>query len=276
MIDKYYTCQGQPVYNYILGIILCIGGIISYFPQYWSIIKTKTTKEGVSELSLFLLNVGSACLAANAFILNWTKFQCYYTCAFWLCTSNLLSMIQIIIGWIMVCPLYFIFIRYKIKNSEKRLIHDIGYVSIYVLFILIMIIVGLSEKLYSHDSSKFFTVSAKLLGISSAICSSIVWIPQIVKLLKTKKQGNLSLLMFVMQTPGNAIIIVLQILYYQNWTTWFCYVITLIEQGIIVFILLIFKYYDKENDPDFYIIDSYDYFDELDSIDEIIDTNIQI
>ncbi len=258
-----YSCQGEPVFSYVLGIILCIGGMISYFPQYYSIIKTKKKEPnqeinegpnqpnqepnegGISEVSLLLLNIGSACLAANSFILNWQKFKCYGHCSFWLCSSNLLSMFQIMVGWIMVCPLYLIFIRYKIKHSDRRVIYDIGYISIYIVFILIMVIVGLAEKLSSGDSRLFFDISAKILGIVSAVCSSIVWIPQIIKLLQTGKQGNLSLLMFIMQTPGNAIIIIFQILYHQNWTTWFSYVIGLVEQGTIVVILLVFKWRNR-------------------------------
>jgi len=253
-----YSCQEEPVFTYVLGIILCIGGMVSYFPQYYCLVKTRQNK-GISELSLLLLNIGSACLAANSFILNWGKFECYQHCNFWLCSADLLSILQIMVGWIMVLPLYLIFIRYKIINSERRIIYDLGYVAIYIMFILIMIIVGLSEKLSPGDSRKFFNISAKVLGIISAICSCIVWLPQIIKLIRTKKQGNLSLLMFIIQTPGNAIIIIFQILYHQNWTTWFNYVITLAEQGTIVVILLIIRYKNRRQiDPDFFLINSND------------------
>jgi uncharacterized protein with PQ loop repeat len=245
-----YVCQGEPVFSYVLGILLCIGGMISYFPQYYNLIKTKQ-HQGISEFSLLLLNIGSASLAANSFILNWWKFECYHHCDFWICSANLLSMFQITVGWLMVFPLYMIFVRYKVKNSERKIIYDIAYAAIYILFVLIMIIVGLAEKLSPIDSSIFFVISAKILGIFSAVCSSLVWLPQIIKLLRTKKQGNLSLLMFIMQTPGNAIIIFFQIIYHQNWTTWITYLITLIEQSIIVIILLIFMWRDRNQiDPD--------------------------
>jgi uncharacterized protein with PQ loop repeat len=110
-----------------------------------------------------------------------------------------------------------------------------------------MIIVGVIKKIMITDSNQFFTVSAKILGILSAIFSSIVWIPQIIKLLRTREQGNLSLLMFIMQTPGNAVIILFQVLYRQNWTTWITYVITLAEQSVIVIILIVFTCRDRSN-----------------------------
>ena len=235
-----YSCSVNPVYAYVLGILLCLGGMISYFPQYYALIKSKQHK-GISELSLFILNVGSACLAYNAFVLNWYRFKCYDECSFWICSANLLSMFQIAVGWLMVFPLYLIFLRFKIKNSERRIIYDLIYIFSYVLFVLIMVILGLTEKY--EENNYFFTISAWVLGgIISPICSSVVWIPQIIKLIRTKNQGNLSLGMFLMQTPGNAVTILFQILYHQNITTWGTYVICLVEQSIIVVILLFFRW----------------------------------
>lgn len=240
-----YICQSEPILSIVLGLLICVGGVISYTPQYFNLVKTKQHK-GISEFSLLLLNIGAASLAANSFILNWDKFECYDHCNFWLCSADLLSMFQIMIGWIMVFPLYLIFVRYKIKNSERKIIYDIIYVVIYILFILLMIIVGLTEKLLYQDTTNFFTISAKILGIFSAICSSVVWLPQIIKLIRTKQQGNLSLLMFIIQSPGNLTIIFFQILYHQNWTTWIAYVITLVEQLTIVIILLILMWKNKK------------------------------
>lgn len=238
-----YVCEHTSIPITILGYLLCIGGVVSYIPQYINLITTKQHK-GISELSLLLLNAGCASLAANALILNWYKFECYTHCSFWLCTNDLLSMYQIILGWLVVFPLYLLFVRYKIKNSERKIINDIIYIGIYIIFILVMVIVGLVEKI-SQDNTKFFIITAKILGVLSAIFSSIVWIPQIIKLLKTKQQGNLSLLMFIMQTPGNAVIILFQLLYNQDWTTWISYLITLIEQTTIVIILIVFAIRDR-------------------------------
>ena len=51
---------------------------------------------------------------------------------------------------------------------------------------------------------------AQILGYTSAVCSAVAWLPQIYTLLKTKQIGNLSPLMFALQTPGNVIIIIFQ------------------------------------------------------------------
>ena len=108
-----------------------------------------------------------------------------------------------------------------------------------------MVIVGLVEKLENPNSWNIFSVAAKIFGIIAAVCFSVVWLPQIIQLIKIKEQGTLSLAMFLLQTPGNGIIILFQILYNQDWTTWFPYVITLAEQLTIVIILIVYRCRDR-------------------------------
>ncbi len=261
-----YVCTIVSTLSIVLAILLSIGSFVSYFPQYYNMMKTKLV-DGISESSLFILCTSLTFISANALILNWGKFKCYNHCSFWLCSANLLSVFQILVSWVVVLPMYFIFIRFKIRDSDRRVMRDVQYLFTYIVFVLIMVIVGLVEK--SSNNIYFFEVSAKVLGVLAGLLSSIVWIPQIIELIKTKKQGNLSLLMFILQTPGNGIVIFLQILYKQNWTTWFPYVITLVEQGVIVVIILVLKYRDKKqesfyidndiNDIDSDIINDYDY-----------------
>ncbi len=243
------NCQPEPLYSYILGLCLCVAGIFSYLPQYYSLVKSGQT-DNISEISLLILNIGSATLFANSFILNFSKLDCYDNCSFLLCTANLLPVFQILIGWIVVLPLYLIFVRFKIKNSKKRLISDVRFILTYMVFVLILLIFGLIEKIY-FNNTKFFQIAAYTLGIISALCSCTVWLPQIYKLLKTQESGGLSLLMFCIQTPGNIMIIILQILYRQNWSTWITYLILLLEQGTIVIILIVFKIRENKKNKNY-------------------------
>ena len=239
------VCKGPPTTELVLGIALCVAGTLSYFPQYYSLIKSRQSK-GISELSLFILNLGSACLLANIVILNWFRWQCYSECGFWVCTGNLLPVWQIAVGWIMVVPLYLIFIRFKRLHSERHCAYDLAFLLTYVLFIMLILIVSLAEELSPTDSREFFIVFSKILGIVSAISSCVVWIPQIVKLIRTKNQGSLSLVMFIFQAPGNVIIIVFQaVLAHQDWSTWITYLVCFIEQTMIVIILIVLKCRDR-------------------------------
>jgi len=235
------VCSVEPIFNYILGVLLCLGGIASYIPQYLSIMKNKQAK-GISELSLFILNMSAAFLTANSFILNYDKFHCYDHCNGWLCTGNLLSLFQIAVGWIAVFPLYLLFLRFKVRESENQCLYDLRYMFIYgftLMFIFLFIII---EESVPNLNKNVFLIFAKILGVGSALLSCIVWIPQIVKLIKTKDPGELSLVMFLFQAPGNAVIIILQVLYKQNWTTWITYVFLLAEQGLIVGLIIYFRY----------------------------------
>ena len=109
-------CVVGNISAYVVGTILCVGGLLSYIPQYYNLIKTKQHK-GVSELSLYFLNLSGASLTLNSLIFNWNKFPCYNTCSIWLCTADLLSFYQICINWIAVFPLYLVFLWLKIINS---------------------------------------------------------------------------------------------------------------------------------------------------------------
>jgi uncharacterized protein with PQ loop repeat len=102
------------------------------------------------------------------------------------------------------------------------------------------------EKVYGSQSS-FFYILAEVMGYISAICSAIVWIPQIIELLRLGHRGSLSYKMFLMQAPGNVIIIVFQaVLFKQPVSTWISYVITCIEQTMILVIIGWYWYRDRK------------------------------
>lgn len=245
-------CVSKAAVDQILGALLCVAGACTYVPQYISLIKSKQSK-GISELSLFVLNIGTVALLLNVIILNWSRFACYYSCDFWVCTAYLLPLIQIGVGWLMVLPLYIIFLRFKIGSKrlafredpeQKHWLWYFGYAVTYFLFTLIVMMISVIEEWTRTpvESAKFFAIFGRILGVTSAITSCIVWIPQIVKLIQTKNQGSLSLVMFILQTPGSIVIIIFQaVLFEQNWSTWISYVVLFVQQLTIVIILIVYK-----------------------------------
>jgi cystinosin len=231
----------------LLGILISLGSIISYIPQFYNIIKYKSV-ECISEPSLLLMNLGLMCLSMNSLIFNWK----------YLITKdveNLLPFITIFISWLMVLIYYILFITYKIKKLEKRIISGLSYLFTYILFSLLIIALALGEKM-EHNTS-FFTIYANVLGIASAILNAIVYIPQIYTLIKEKDNGNLSLLMYIMQTPGNVIIIIFQAFIYHAYiSTWITYLIVLIEQSIILFLMIYFYFHPKSSIYEHTILDA--------------------
>jgi len=233
----------------VLGSLICIGNICSYIPQFHKIIKDESVL-GISEMSLVLMNMGMMFLSMNSLIYNWPKFFCHNVS----CILDLFPFYQICISWLMVLIFYIIFIRYKIKNYEKRIISALYYVITYLLFIILVLGLAIGEKV-NNDNTKFFIIYANILGYASAVCNSIVYLPQIYDLYKLKDSGSLSFIMFAMQTPGNIIIIFFQaFLFKQYVSTWITYVITLIEQ-LIILIMIIYYHFKNKNRSDFYEIE---------------------
>ena len=223
------------IFNIIFACIIIVGGICGYIPQFYKIVKYKSV-ENISEPSLLIMNIGMMSLTMNSMIFNWKYFFSQQI--------NLLPFITIAISWFMVLVYYIIFITYKIKNLEKRLISGLNYLFTYIIFALLVIALALGEKM-KHNNN-FFTVYANVLGIFSAIANGCVYIPQIYILLKNKSNGNVSLLMYALQTPGNVINIIFQIIYETPITTWITYVICLIQQGIILILMIYFHYKNQK------------------------------
>ena len=241
----------------LTGIAICLGGIIGYLPQFYNIIKYDSV-HGISEVTLVLANIGLMCLTMNSLIYSWSYFFNDF--------SNLLPFISIALSWFMILIYYIIFITYKIQNkhkslsshtsssgtssssdkTQKRLLYGLHYAITYLIFTIFVLALSLGEKI--QGNMKFFIVFADILGYTSAILNSLVYLPQIYTLWKNKSSGNLSLLMYVIQTPGNVIIIVFQaFLYSAPISTWITYVIVLLEQSIILFLMIYYTYCAASN-----------------------------
>lgn len=230
------------IVGYVLGPLLCIGSVCTYIPQYYLIIKSKSV-EGINEFSWIILNIGNFCLSLNSIILNWSKWSCFGKCNFWLCMAHLLPFYQILIGWVMVFIFYMLFMKYKIKNTENKLFGVIFYCSLYIGFIAIAIAIAVGEKVGNSGPQQiaFFNGFAQFLGYTSAACNVAALLPQIYTLLKTKKFGNLSPIMYALQIPGNIITIVFQaVLFAQPVSTWITYVISCLEQTVVLVLIIIF------------------------------------
>lgn len=230
----------------VVGILISLGSIICYIPQFYNIIHYKSIN-GISELTLLLMNIGLMCLTMNSIVYSWS----YFFCRNYECAINLLPFIQISISWIMVLIYYIIFIIFKFKKYEKRIFYGIHYMLTYLIFTVFVISLAFSEKV--KGNLHFLILFADVLGYTSAIISCLVYLPQIFYILKIKSRGNLSIITYALQTPGNIVIILFQaILFRAPLSTWITYVIVAIEQTIILFLMLYYRHQNNsllvEND----------------------------
>ena len=99
----------------------------------------------------------------------------------------------------------------------------IGFILFFILFLSI------------ENDPKFMKVFSWIMGILSAVITSIVWIPQIYSLWRYKNFENLSIIMFLMQSFGSLLTVAFQIFIYpQPVSTWIGYAISSFEQFIIL------------------------------------------
>jgi uncharacterized protein with PQ loop repeat len=330
------VCIEGSIVQYVLGVLFFIGGTGSYIPQCITLLRAASSK-GVSELSLFLLGIAGFCLSINAIVLNWNDFECFSECDNSLiCFANLLSVWQIIGGWIMTGVVYILFLRFRcyfrgqrcgggncrrhciehqccfgfrrfqskeikkenidIENSrsldnlaeiedqensqdfdleidqvneeddfdsfeellnefdeydgiedtffddddEVIRIFDWLLAATYVIFIILLLIfIGVEKK---TGSQTFFDRFAMAMGVINAILTGCVWIPQIISLIRTKSTEGVSIIMFILQAPGSAVIVIFQaFIYKQAVSTWIGYAVSSAEQFIILGIVLWIK-----------------------------------
>lgn len=152
----------------------------------------------------------------------------------------MLSFFQIAVNFLAAIPIWLIFLRFKIRDSERACVYDLGYALTFAVLVIVALIVSVVEQ--QQHNSVFFAVFARILGVASALGGALVWLPQIWKLIRRRSAVGLSLWMFVVQSVGGVIIILFQaVLYQQNWTTWLGYVFVCVEQIIISVILVIFR-----------------------------------
>lgn len=256
------SCVDHTIQTYIVASLICVGAVCGYIPQLVSLVKAKSTK-GLSELSVFLLCISLSTLTLNILILNWSKWGCFQVCPSpGICVLNLLNVFQVGFSCLMATVVYILFIRFKCHRvSEKHISNEISeefYESIqinpdlsiipqwftdwimftlYGLFVIVVFLLSAYEKTSNNDN--FFTVFAYVLGIISSMASFVVWIPQIITLIRTREDEGLSLLMFLFQAPGSLIVVIFQsVVYKQSIITWLPYAINAVEQFIVAILLI--------------------------------------
>lgn len=225
----------------IASILITLGSILSYLPQFYKIIVTESVA-GISQISLVLVNIGMFCLTVNLLIFTWPSFLSRH----WIAT---LPFFQVGCSWMMVLIYYTIFLVYKFKNRKRkrRFIYGLHYLTTYIMFVIFVVTLILAERAVKQQE-EFFIVLAKALGYTSAIVNSVVYLPQIAELYKQKQVGSNSFLMYILQTPGNAIIIIFQaVIYHGHISTWITYAIVFVEQ-LIVLLLMIYYHYRPRKD----------------------------
>jgi uncharacterized protein with PQ loop repeat len=219
--------------NLTFGILIILGTIISFLPQYYKIIKNRSVT-GISHWTQGLNNMSAFCAFFGSFMLDYYLFKC---CKHGHCGNILLPMIQLLFSW--VCPLinYVIYIRYFKSNNTKYSYKVYGFFSFYIVIFLVCATLT-SVVLVARWSSweKHAILFGRLLNITSVCITAFVWLPQIIDIYRNKKVGSLSLISLAIQSPGSLIVFIYQ--FVANKSSWYIglpYLVTaLLQAGTLV------------------------------------------
>lgn len=186
-----------------LSVIFVIGLFIINIPQYWKIIKKKTS-EGLSLWFMFL--------GQTASWLSWLNATIYYL-ASWQRCEGLLNCSQglsglgiLIFQWFLYWIQYILFIKYYPReNHYQRKVAFVTFIGSHV----IMIISALAT-LYLYDVNHWKgTDSPNMIRWSSfidvmiSIMFLIHYLPQIAETMRLRAPGSISLISLGLMTPGS-------------------------------------------------------------------------
>jgi uncharacterized protein with PQ loop repeat len=253
--------QTESIFGLVVGILLIIGSIVSFIPQYMKIIQNKSVN-GLSHWTQGLGNISAFCALFGAFMLDYEVFKYCENDKY--CGRNLIPFIQLFFTWL--CPLitYIIFIKYyysndyviiiKKKVKQKYIVY--GFFAFYVIvFLLCTTLTSVILWLKWESWKKHGILFGQILNIMSAVITSFVWIPQIIKTFKKQSIGSLSLLSLLIQAPGSFIIFIFQVIISNSsWYIGLPYMFTGIFQTVLLTMGYLFERRYRANQNRIYAI----------------------
>ncbi|KAI0080481.1 hypothetical protein K474DRAFT_1615669 [Panus rudis PR-1116 ss-1] len=263
----------------LLTSMLCIGMVLSYLPQHWKIISSKSS-EGFSPWFLLLGSTSSASGMLNIVVMQWGIIKCCPSVGAHSCIEMTLAIFQLFLQWFlftMILVLYIIYypphLKYvevevddehdgshrkvatSVKSDNWRLSITLSWVVFihlilvtFVTFLLLLTNPSYPSQYPTPDDSRHrqLYLWATFLGVTSAVLAALQYAPQILHTYRMKLVGSLSIIMMCIQSPG-AVLMVLSIALRPstNWTTWIPYATAGALQAILLVMCIIWHFRQK-------------------------------
>ncbi|CAG8766160.1 7469_t:CDS:2, partial [Acaulospora morrowiae] len=236
------------------------GMIISYIPQHYRIISTKSS-DGISPWFLLLGCVSATCSLFNILILQRTVIDCCHEMTGFNCFASMLGIIQLSLQWLMFTLIFILFMIYfpphrKIVqyvrhlhfnspptnwSSEWRI--SVGVATTVTLHFVLTALISLYLVSIGGLTTRYW---ADILGVISMFFASIQYLPQIWRTWRRKSVGALSIPMMLMQTPGSFLFTyLLAVRPGTRWTTWIVFLVTGCLQGTLLIMCICWHYRAK-------------------------------
>lgn len=203
-----------------LGVILTAGGVISYVPQHVALIRSKSV-EGISWVWLFLNCLASFCQLVNVIVLRWDQLLCCNVVSFGGCQTILLGVYQVGAAILNLYPM-FTFYVYLVRSGDDQISlpawllricaclrkakttrwsrYSYFVFSFAIVLPLSVIAAVLTNLTGKSAASVSFGVA---MGALASAVTLIMWLPQVVYTFRARSGGSLSIVMLLIQMPGN-------------------------------------------------------------------------
>jgi uncharacterized protein with PQ loop repeat len=232
--------------NFVASLIIAFGIVLSYLPQYYDIVHTRTSI-GLSPTFLVLISIAGISACSNLILLSVISLPCCSELSRFECVNSQVSLIQVGLqaSSTLAMPLLCVIYTNTPENHEyqdvvvawKRILYYIS--GLTVLLILAFFTFTLSQIL----------IFAQALGILSTIITFVQYIPQLVETYTLKSAGVLSIAMMCIQTPGGFIWTTTLILKPgSHWSSWMPYLTAASLQGVLLIMSVYYDYCEPKNE----------------------------
>lgn len=238
--------DGASVANFGFLVLITLGIIASYIPQYLRI-KEKRTSEGLSTNFLLLGSCSSIFTFTNIILVSSRARQCCFSGQLTLfnCLNSQLNLIQIGIQCLcalLILVFVLILTRYSDKqdHEEYKKIVTVGHwVTLHGVISLLQILFAV----VMNDHGLLLSI-ANLNGLLSTVLTMVKYAPQIHTTYRLKHPGTLSIGMMCIQTPGG-FLFTFTLMYTKgsHWSSWISYMTAAILQGCLLSLCIYYEYF---------------------------------
>ncbi|CAG87007.2 DEHA2D08998p [Debaryomyces hansenii CBS767] len=246
--NKCSVFEGASKINFAFSVLITIGIIVSYLPQYRRIY-IKKTSEGLSTNFLFLGSCSSIFTLTNIILVSSKARHCCYIGAlnFFNCLNSQLNLIQIGIQCtcaILILVVVLLQTRYSIKQDKDeyaRIVTVGKFVALHGIISIIEVFTGL------YTNRTLLLTIAQINGLLSALLTMMKYVPQITTTYRLKHPGTLSIGMMCIQTPGGFIFtMTLFFTKGSHWSSWVSYLVAALLQGTLLLLCIYYEYIRNE------------------------------
>lgn len=229
------------VTNFVASLVIAVGIVISYVPQYVKIVQTRTSV-GLSPTFLFLISVAGFSAMSNLVLLSSLSLPCCSELTGFECVNSQVSLIQVGLQAIstLFIPLLCVIYTNTPDNTEyEQVVEAWRRILLYIATVTILVIVACFTFSAAH-----VLLFAQILGVLSTVITFIQYIPQLVETYHLKHSGALSIAMMLIQTPGGFLWTTTLIMKPgSNWSSWLPYLAAASLQGVLLIMCIYYDYY---------------------------------